>query len=79
MSVNLVQYFNIAESRVCVACDTDGLTISGLVMARYLSLATRCSHEDAIKAVKISHESFFPLPYAKADFVNADLEVISLH
>uniref|UniRef100_A0A1I7VPZ2 Protein-serine/threonine phosphatase n=1 Tax=Loa loa TaxID=7209 RepID=A0A1I7VPZ2_LOALO len=62
------------ESRVCVACDTDGLTISGLVVARYLSLSTRCSHEDAIKAVKISHESFFPLPYAQGDFLNAEFE-----
>ncbi|MCP9264944.1 hypothetical protein DINM_020093 [Dirofilaria immitis] len=38
------------ESRVCVACDTDGLTISGLIVARYLSLSVRCNHEDAIKA-----------------------------
>uniref|UniRef100_A0A1I8ENV0 Uncharacterized protein n=1 Tax=Wuchereria bancrofti TaxID=6293 RepID=A0A1I8ENV0_WUCBA len=62
------------ESRICVACDTDGLTISGLIVARYLSLSTRCSHEDAIKAVKISHESFFPLPYAQGDFLSAEFE-----
>ncbi|KAL3990818.1 hypothetical protein ACH3XW_33350 [Acanthocheilonema viteae] len=62
------------ESRVCVACDTDGLTISGLIVARYLSLSTRCTHEDAIKAVKISHESFFPLPYAQGDFLSAEFE-----
>lgn len=68
----------ITESRVCVACDTDGLTISGLIVARYLSLSTRCSHEDAIKAVKISHESFFPLPYAQGDFLNAEFEVFCL-
>lgn len=65
----------IIESRVCVACDTDGLTISGLIVARYLSLSTRCTYEDAIKAVKISHESFFPLPYAQRDFLNAEFEV----
>ncbi|VDM99393.1 unnamed protein product [Thelazia callipaeda] len=69
-----VHKWRCKESRVCIACDTDGLTISGLILARYLSLCTRCSHQDAIKAVKISHESFFPLPYAKGEFLSVEFE-----
>ncbi|VDN56748.1 unnamed protein product, partial [Dracunculus medinensis] len=63
------------EKRVCVACDTDGLTISGLIAARYLSLITRCSHNDAIMTVKIAYNSFVPKPYALSEFLSAKTEV----
>lgn len=61
--------------RVCVACDTEGLTISGLFVARYLSLCTRCGHDDAIRAIKIAHESFMPLPYAQTEFLATEFDV----
>lgn len=64
-----------SEKRVCVACDTDGLTISGLIAARYLSLITRCSHNDAIMTIKIAYNSFVPKPYALSEFLSAKTEV----
>lgn len=63
------------DQRVCVACDTDGLTVSGLLTARYLSLATHCTHQEAVNALKISHESFMPMPYAVNEFLEMPDEV----
>lgn len=69
-----IQKWRCRECRVCIACDTDGLTMSGLITARFLSLSTGCSHKEAVKAVKISHESFIPRPYELEEFNSLDFE-----
>ncbi|KHN86585.1 hypothetical protein Tcan_12554 [Toxocara canis] len=61
------------ERRVCVACDTDGLTVSGLLVARYLSLITKFCQSETMKAMKIIHRSFVPEPEAERDFVDNEL------
>lgn len=61
------------EQRVCVACDTDGLTVSGLLLARYLSLITKFCHKETIKAMKIIHRSFVPEPHAERELIENEL------
>lgn len=69
-----IHKWRIQEKRVCISCDTDGLNVSGLVMARYLSLYTRRTRVETVKAIKIAHGSFMPRPHDVAKFTAVDVE-----
>ncbi|MFH4977806.1 hypothetical protein AB6A40_004515 [Gnathostoma spinigerum] len=60
---------------VCIACDTTGLTISGLIVARYLSLLMQCSHADAVGVVSVSHKSFHPKLFFLSAFNTEDCDL----